>query len=170
MYTSIPKSECRSDLKYFNGGYFLTPGKTHEDYDLPNCVYLSKYDSIKKKFCIRIDLPSKYIEIPLSISQLNEWFSKEDKKAKDLEIFDYLDTKKELEDEKNAAIDIGEYDIGQEEGELNLLGNTPGLIPSTYSHEGECFPSNANCQYCYKYWCSICGTGMSSYLNSCCKQ
>ena len=152
MYASIPKNtystKYRSDdLKHFTGGY--TVGKTDDDYDLPKSVYLTNGNSYQKTFSIRVDLPSKYIEIPLSISQLSEWFSKigvEDvvklqcdstllipeqrevlnllmnqckSRLTEIEKAEWDAEKAEIEVEKNAAIDMGEYDIGQDECSWN---------------------------------------------------
>jgi hypothetical protein len=105
-----------------------------------------------------------------------------------------VEERAEREVEKNAAIDMGEYDIGQEKGDLNWLNTDDALwaaqyehaykldkccddakykrnctlTPSKYYHEGECFPSKEKCQYCYKYWCGKCGNGISNYLVKCC--
>jgi hypothetical protein len=107
---------------------------------------------------------------------------------------DIVEERAEREVEKNAAIDMGEYDIGQEKGELNWLNTDDAkwaaqydnaykldkccddakykrnctLTPSKYYHEGECVPSKEKCQYCYKYWCGKCGNGISNYLVKCC--
>ena len=95
--------------------------------------------------------------------------------------FSYLKKNDELEGEdeakvqKDAAIDMsiemGEYDMDQEP-DVNIPRLTtpplPILMPDTYWHEGECFPSEWKCLYCYKYWCGKCGNGVSSYLSGCC--
>ena len=81
MYASTPKNtyavKHRSDdLPCFTGGYTMCSAQTDESLDLPKSVYLTNGNFYEKKFSIRIDLPSKYIEIPLSMTQLSEWFSK----------------------------------------------------------------------------------------------
>lgn len=201
MYPSMPKNTYglrnRSDLQYFYGGYTVNSILNESDLDLPNAIYLTKGNLAEKKFSIRVDLPSKFIEISLSMAQLNEWFA-EIKKEHDLSLEDERDEmdeteveradlkaeRDEREAERNQAIDMGEYDIGQEKGELNWMNNcentgydenkekcTPvvcTLTPSTYDHAGECVPSKEKCQYCYKYWCGKCGCGVSNYLSKCC--
>lgn len=77
MYATIPKNTYSTkhrsdDLNYFVGGY-IDNGKS---IDLPTSVYLTKGNLDENKLCIRLDLPSKYIEIPLSMKQLKEWFEK----------------------------------------------------------------------------------------------
>jgi hypothetical protein len=217
MYATIPKNtypiKHRSDdLNHSIGGYTIHPDATEESLDLPKSVYLTNGNLNEKKFSIRLDLHSKYIDIPLSLTQLSDWFAQieeEDAIAleeiaderSDLTAQDWFSKAEnlilrmkffcaEIEAEKNAAIDMGEYDIGQEKGELNWLNslentgeeydkayweedakNTEircGLTPSTYYHEGECVPSKEKCEYCYKYWCGKCGNGVFSYLDKCC--
>jgi len=80
-------------------------------------VRLLSYDKDTNKIIIRLDhstLPSFWIEIPLDLSQLSEWVDSEKER---------MEIEKEIEEEKNIAIDMGIYDIGQNEGELNWLGN-----------------------------------------------
>ena len=121
MYHSIekntyPKKWRSDDLEHSTGGYIMCSTAT-ESLDLPKSIYLTKGNFGEKKFSIRVDLPSKYIEIPLSMMQLNEWFSKiavEDERERTTE-------KAELDAERELAIEIGEYDIGQAKGELNWL-------------------------------------------------
>lgn len=82
-----------------------------------NGVRLLSYDKDTNKIIIRLDhttLPSFWIEIPLDLSQLSEWVDSEKER---------MEIEKEIEEEKNIAIDMGIYDIGQNEGELNWLGN-----------------------------------------------
>jgi hypothetical protein len=77
---------------------------------------LLSYDKHANKIVIRLDhreIPSFWIEIPLDLSQLSEWIENEKER---------LEIKEEIEEEKNIAIDMGIYDIGQDEGELNWLG------------------------------------------------
>jgi hypothetical protein len=158
MYPSIPKntygSRNRSDLQHFYGGY--TVNSTLNESDLPNAIYLTKGNLPEKKFSIRVDLPSKFIEIPLSMAQLNKWFV-EIKKDNELHL------KEEGEDMDETEVERG--NTGYDEK------NTPvvcTLTPSTYDHAGECVPSKEKCQYCYKYWCGKCGCGVSNYLSKCC--
>ena len=182
----------RSDISYFHGGYTVAADDTDKSLDLPKSVYLTKGNSYEKKFSIRVDLHSKYIEIPLSMAQLKEWFAKieeEDAVALEEEREAEEQDRREMEAEKNAAIDMGEYDIGQEKGMLNWLTDSQcavhyddayrgwddencelkcTLTPSTYDHAGECVPSKEKCQLCYKYWCGKCGNGLSNYLVKCC--
>ena len=157
MYAS-PK-ERSADLTYYHGGTIASPADTEKSLDLPKSVYLAKPNPVEKKFSIRVDLHSKYIEIPLSMDQLKEWFAK-------IEEEDAV----ELEQEKaDIEYDI-EYDIGQEK-ELNDSENTGEkctLTPSTYDHAGDCVPSKEKCEFCYKYWCGKCGNGVSNYLVKCC--
>jgi len=196
MYAS-PK-ERSDDLTYFHGGTTVSLADTEKSLDLPKSVYLAKLDPVEKKFSIRLDLHSKYIEIPLSMAQLKEWFDKiekenaialEDERESERQEMEYEKLAEERESEKNAAIDMGEYDIGQEKGELNWLNSLEntgeydhayweedgkkgdikcGLTVSTYDHMGECVPSKEKCQYCYKYWCGKCGNGVSNYMVKCC--
>lgn len=80
-------------------------------------VRLLSYDKDTNKIIIRLDhstLPSFWIEIPLDLSELSEWVENEKER---------MEIEKEIEEEKNIAIDMGIYDIGQNEGELNWLGN-----------------------------------------------
>ena len=193
MYATIPKNtypiKYRSDIKHFTGGYTVDSTSTDESLDLPKSVYLTKGNLNEKKFSIRLDLHSKYIDIPLSLTQLSDWFAQIEKEHAVALEEEIADERAEREAEKNAAIDIGEYDIGQEKGELNWLNslentgdydkayweedakNTDvrcGLTASTYYHDGECVPSEEKCQYCYKYWCGKCGNGVSNYLVKCC--
>lgn len=198
MYSSIPKNtyptKHRSDdLPCFTGGYITTTADTDGSLDLPKSVYLTKGNSDEKTFSLRVDLPSKYIEIPLSISQLSEWFAKigvEDAAELQYERESERESERaERDAEREAAIDMGEYDIGQEKGMLNWLNddakwaaqydnayceenceiNSCTLTPSTYDHAGECVPSKEKCEYCYKYWCGKCGNGVSNYLVRCCQ-
>ena len=188
MYAS-PK-ERSDDLAYYHGGTIASPGDTEKSLDLPKSVYLAKPNPVEKKFSIRLDLHSKYIEIPLSMAQLKEWFAtieKEDAIA--LEEERESERQEIAETEKNAAIDMGEYNIGQEKGELNWLNSLEntgeydhayweedgekreikcGLTVSTYDHMGECVPSKEKCELCYKYWCGKCGNGVSNYMIKCC--
>jgi hypothetical protein len=79
-------------------------------------VRMISYDKDSNKITIRLDhstMPSFWIEIPLDLTQVAKWIEDE-KEIKEL--------REELETEKNIAIDMGIYDIGQEEGELNWLG------------------------------------------------
>ena len=72
MYASnnIYATKHRSD-----GGYIAT-----ESLDLSKSVYL-EVNLDRKKFCIKVDLPSKYIDIPLSsMSRLNKWFAEKERK------------------------------------------------------------------------------------------
>jgi hypothetical protein len=193
MYSTIPKNtytiKHRSDdIDYFTGGYTVNSTST-ESLDLPKSVYLAKGNLNEKKFSIRLDLHSKYIEIPLSLSQLSDWFAQIEKEHAIAIEEEIADERAEREAEKNTSIDMGEYDIGQEKGELNWLNSLEntgdydkayweedakqskvrcGLTPSTYYHEGDCVPSKERCQYCYKYWCGKCGNGIFSYLDKCC--
>lgn len=194
MYSTIPKNtyptKHRSDdLNHSLGGYITYPDATEESLDLPKSVYLTKGNLSEKKFSLRLDLHSKYIEIPLSLTQLTDWFAQIEKEHAIAIAIEEEDERAEREAEKNAAIDMGEYDIGQEKGELNWLNSLEntgeydkayweedaknpevrcGLTPSTYYHEGKCIPSEEKCQYCYKYWCGKCGNGVSNYLVKCC--
>ncbi len=172
MYAS-PK-ERSADLTYYHGGTIASPADTEKSLDLPKSVYLAKPNPVEKKFSIRVDLHSKYIEIPLSMDQLKEWFAKiEEEDAVELE-----HERKERDAERDASIDMGTYDIGQEKGELNWLNNLENtgdleeqkctLTPSTYDHAGDCVPSKEKCEFCYKYWCGKCGNGVSNYLVKCC--
>jgi len=196
MYAS-PK-EPSYDLNYFYGGTIASPADTEKSLDLPKSVYLAKPNPVEKKFSIRLDLHSKYIEIPLSMAQLKEWFAKiekedaialEEERESERQEMEYEKLSEERESEKNAAIDMGEYDIGQEKGELNWLNSLEntveydhsyweedgkkgeikcGLTVSTYDHIGECVPSKEKCELCYKYWCGKCGNGVSNYMVKCC--
>lgn len=152
MYPSIPKNtygtSYRSDIQYFYGGYTANSTLNKSDLDLPNAIYLTKGNLTEKKFSIRVELPSKFIEIPLSMAQLNEWFA-EIKKEHELSL------KEEMDEE-----------MDDKEGKCTPMVCT--LTPSTYEHEGECVPSKEKCQHCYKYWCGKCGNGLSSYLSKCC--
>jgi len=82
---------------------------------------------INLQYPSRVELISKYIEIPLSISQITEWFAKIEKEdaidlieeveidnsvveESNLDYLTYMDSK-DSEVEKNAA---REYDIRQE--------------------------------------------------------
>lgn len=194
MYASIKntyQSKHRSDdLTYYYGGNTASPADTEKSLDLPKSVYLAKANPVEKKFSIRLDLHSKYIEIPLSMAQLKEWFAKiEEEDAVALEE-ELAEERAERDAEREAAIDMGEYDIGQEKGMLNWLNddakwaaqydnaycedenceiNSCTLTPSTYDHAGECVPSKEKCEYCYKYWCGKCGNGVSNYLVRCCQ-
>lgn len=158
MYASIPKNtyptKNRSDdLECFHGGYVVSSADTDESIDLPRSVYLTNGNFDEKKFSIRVDLPSKYIEIPLSVEQLSKWFTKisvedavelqcertllnleipEQKEVLNLlmnqcnsrlEKIEIAEREAEREAERQAAIDMGEYDIGQEKGELNWLND-----------------------------------------------
>lgn len=81
MYSSIPKNTCPTkhrsdDLNFFTGGYITTTADTDKSLDLPKSVYLTRGNFDEKTFSLRVDLHSKYIDIPLSISQLSEWFTK----------------------------------------------------------------------------------------------
>ena len=177
MYAS-PK-ERSYDLTYYHGGTIASPADTEKSLDLPKSVYLAKPNPVEKKFSIRLDLHSKYIEIPLSMEQLKEWFAKiEEEDALALEE-EREQERREMEAEKNLAIDMGIYDIGQEEGMLNWMNDAQWteqyddeikctLTPSTYDHAGDCVPSKEKCEYCYKYWCAKCGNGVSNYLVRCC--
>jgi len=82
---------------------------------------------------------------------LEKRFPKEDDRIRYL---DYLDTKKDLESEKNIAIDMGIYDIGQETGELNFGGPdfTVLTIPTL---ERTC--TRYDC-HCYKKGLKMCQT------------
>ena len=197
MYASIPAKSSsndvpvrhRSDIGYFHGGYTVSTADTEKSLDLPKSVYLTKGNSTEKKFSIRVDLHSKYIEIPLSMTQLREWFAKieeEDSVALEEELAEErVEERAEREVEREAAIAMGEYDIGQERGELNWLNDTAywtsqyeckdedeiqtcTLKPSTYDHTGECVPSKEKCEFCYKYWCGKCGNGVPNYMSKCC--
>lgn len=172
MYASL--KERSADLTYYHGGTIASPADTEKSLDLPKSVYLAKPNPVEKKFSIRVDLHSKYIEIPLSMDQLKEWFAKiEEEDAVELE-----HERKERDAERDASIDMGTYDIGQEKGELNWLNNLENtgdleeqkctLTPSTYDHAGDCVPSKEKCEFCYKYWCGKCGNGVSNYLVKCC--
>jgi len=128
---------------------------------------------------------------------LKEWFSKiekedaialEEERESERQEMEYEKLSEERESEKNAAIDMGEYDIGQEKGELNWLNTLKnpveydhsyweedgksqpkcGLTVSTNYHMGECVPSKEKCELCYKYWCGKCGNGVSNYMVKCC--
>jgi hypothetical protein len=158
MYASTPKNtyavKHRSDdLPCFTGGYITTTADTDGSLDLPKSVYLTKGNSDEKTFSLRVDLPSKYIEIPLSISQLSEWFTKigvedavelqyertllnlgipEQKEVLNvmlnqcnsrLQEIERAERDAERDAEREAAIDMGEYDIGQEKGMLNWLND-----------------------------------------------
>ena len=70
MYTSS------KELAYYYGGNTASQADTEKSLDLPKSVYLAKANPVEKKFSIRLDLHSKYIEIPLSMAQLKEWFAK----------------------------------------------------------------------------------------------
>jgi hypothetical protein len=175
MYSSIPKntypSKYRSDdLEYFTGGYITTPADTEKSLDLPKSVYLTKGNSDEKTFSIRVDLHSKYIEIPLSTAQLKEWFDKikdEDAIALEQEI---AEEREEMTDALWAAQYNHAY-CDEDACEVNSETSykmTCTLTPSTYYHEGECVPSKEKCQYCYKYWCGKCGKGLSNYMVKCC--
>ena len=178
MYAS-PK-ERSYVLSYYHGGTIASPADTEKSLDLPKSVYLAKPNPVEKKFSIRLDLHSKYIEIPLSMEQLKEWFAKiEEEDAVALEE-EREQERREMEAEKNLAIDMGIYDIGQEEGMLNWMNDTQWttqyddeikctLTPSKYDHAGECVPSKEKCEYCHKYWCAKCGNGVSNYLVRCCE-
>ena len=198
MYASIPKNTYASkhrsdDLNYYHGGTIGSPADTEKSLDLPKSVYLTMGNSHEQKFSIRVDLHSKYIEIPLSMAQLKEWFDKIEKedaialeyeRESERQEMEYEKLAEERESEKNAAIDMG-----QEKGELNWLNSLEntveydhsyweedgkkgeikcGLTVSTYDHMGECVPSKEKCQYCYKYWCGKCGNGVSNYMVKCC--
>jgi hypothetical protein len=191
MYAS-PK-ERSYDLTYFHGGTLATPADTEKSLDLPKSVYLAKANPVEKKFSIRVDLHSKYIEIPLSMAQLKEWFDKiekedaialEEERESERQEMEYEKLAEDRESQKNAVIDMGE----QEKGELNWFNTLENiakydqahgedgkkcelkctLTPSTYDHAGECLPSKEKCQYCYKYWCGKCGNGISNYMVKCC--
>ena len=187
MYAS-PK-ERSADLTYYHGGTIVSPADTEKSLDLPKSVYLAKPNPVEKKFSIRVDLHSKYIEIPLSMAQLKEWFAKIEKQdavALEEEREAEEQDRREMEAERNASIDMGEYDIGQEKGMLNWLNDDAKwaekydnaycenelksctLTPSTYDHAGECVPSKEKCELCYKYWCGKCGNGVSNYMVKCC--
>ncbi len=94
MYASTMKNAYASkhrsnDLDYFHGGHIHIPypTATAKSLDLPKSVYLTKGDKYEKKFSIRVDLHSKYIEIPLSMSQLQKWFAKiEEEDAEELKL------------------------------------------------------------------------------------
>jgi hypothetical protein len=187
MYAS-PK-ESSYDLTYYYGGTLASPADTEKSLDLPKSVYLAKPNPVEKKFSIRLDLHSKYIEIPLSMAQLKEWFDKIEKEDAVALEEELAEERAEREAEREAAIDMGEYDIGQEKGMLNWLNDDAKwaaqydnaycyedekcnlkctLTPSKYDHEGECVPSKEKCQSCYKYWCGKCGNGISNYMVKCC--
>jgi hypothetical protein len=197
MYSAIPKNEYHTkhrsdDIEYFHGGHIPYPSATEKSLDLPKSIYLTKGNPVEKKFSIRVDLHSKYIEIPLSMAQLKDWFAKieeDDAVALEEEEKEAEQDRRDLEAEKNAAIDMGIYDIGQEKGMLNWMNDSQWaaqyddaysgwddencslkctLTPSTYDHSGECMPSKEKCQLCYKYWCGKCGNGLSNYLVKCC--
>jgi hypothetical protein len=83
-----------------------------------------------------------------------------------LRYLDYLDTKKDLESEKNIAIDMGIYDIGQETGELNFGGpdlTIPTLERTCTRYDCHCYKKGV--KMCQKYndiseenWeCNDCG-------------
>jgi len=190
MYAS-PK-ERSADLTYYYGGTIASPGDTEKSLDLPKSVYLAKANPVEKKFSIRVDLHSKYIEIPLSMAQLKEWFDKiekedaialEEERESERQEMEYEKLAEQRESEKNASIDK-EHDIVQEKDELNWFNTLENiakydeahregelkctLTPSTYDHIGECLPSKEKCKYCYKYWCGKCGNGVSNYLVKCC--
>ena len=40
---------------------------------LPEEVILTKYDTIGGKFYVRLNFATQYIEIPISLSRINEW-------------------------------------------------------------------------------------------------
>ena len=145
MYAS-PK-ERSYDLTYYYGGYTASPADTEKTLDLPKSVYLAKANPNEKKFSIRVDLHSKYIEIPLSMAQLKEWFAK-------IEEEDAVALEQELAEEKEEKEE-------REESECTLK-------PSTNDHVGECVPSKEKCEFCYKYWCGKCGNGLPNYMSKCC--
>jgi hypothetical protein len=111
MYASVAKNESSKhrsdDLDYFSGGYIAVAGKEADD--LPESVYLTKGNVDEKKFFIRLDLPSKYIEIPLSMAQLSEWFSQIEKEQE------------EQEEQEKEKIALERSEIGQEKFELHRL-------------------------------------------------
>jgi len=82
---------------------------------------------------------------------LEKRFPNEDDRIRYL---DYLDTKKDLESEKNIAIDMGIYDIGQERGELNFGGTDFSFLPIP-TLERSC--TRYDC-HCYKKGLAMCQT------------
>lgn len=123
MYAS-PK-ERSYDLTYYYGGHTASPADTVERLDLPKSVYLAKPNPIEKKFSIRLDLHSKYIEIPLSMTQLKEWFAK-------------------IEEEDAVAL---ERELAEEREERESERSMCTLKPSTYDHDGECVPLKKNASF-----------------------
>jgi len=176
MYATIPKNTYSTkhrsdDLNYFVGGYI---GKA---VDLPTAVYLTKGNLDEKKLCIRLDLPSKYIEIPLSMKQLKEWFEKieeedaialeeERESERQQEEYKLIEEDKLIEDveqDKNSYIDI-------EKENLDLPTVSSLVASSSYEHEGDCIPSKFDCNICYRLWCSKCGAGVLNYMSGCCSE
>ena len=45
-------------------------------------VVLTKYDTLDGKFHIRVNFSTQYIEIPISLSRINEWKNEIDKQHK----------------------------------------------------------------------------------------
>jgi hypothetical protein len=130
------------DLEYSYGSNITPEGTKNviNSVDLPKSVSLTKCDTVGKKFCVRLEFRTNHIEIPISFTRLSEWMSeveKQNQKCQEESMSDYLEQKKEMDDEKNTAIDMGMYDIGQEEGELNWLGSDV----SNYSHDRPDTPS-----------------------------
>ena len=87
-------------------------------------VAFSSYNDVTNTVTIRLDhstIPSFWIEIPLNLTQLSEFVEIEKESIRVEEYF--FENKKEMEIEKNMAVDMGEYDIGQDEGRLNWMGD-----------------------------------------------
>lgn len=84
-------------------------------------VRMISYDKDSNKITIRLhhsNMPSFWIQIPLDLTQVAEWVESEKER---------MEIREEIETEKNIAIDMGTYDIGQEKGELNWLGSEKNM-------------------------------------------
>ena len=125
-------------------GSTLSMDGVEKDYE--KNVYLSDYDRICNTITINVVNDTNTLKIPLNLAQIQEWVSIEYKKdlasrkklndelkTKNLEELleawekwenkkDWIEMKKELDGERDEAIDMGVYDIGQESGELNWCG------------------------------------------------
>ena len=111
-----------SDLSKISNvkGRIIKYGEENLTTNIGGCIdgaRLLSYDKDTNKIIIRLDhstIPSFWIEIPLDLSQISDWIDFEKER---------MEINEEIEEEKNIAIDMGIYDIGQNEGELNWLGN-----------------------------------------------
>jgi hypothetical protein len=139
-------------LSKINGSTLSSDDGIEEDYE--KNVYLSDYDRISNTITINIANETSTLKIPLNLSQVQEWVTiehkkdlanrkklKEELKTKKLEELlqawenwenkkDWFEMKKELDEERDLAIEMGEYDIGQNDDELNWYGNV--IIDENY--------------------------------------